>query len=142
MSLNSNMIRRLKDKWAGVSEEGLFEAIQDCLTKGADLRASEFTVDDIWIDYDANYVQEKDRSELYITTLKIPQKRNKHANVAKRRLLVISGYCGSAICMFPMFQKLSEYFEITTIDVLGFGCSGRPDFNMHTIDGVLSWFTW
>ena len=50
------MIRYLRDKWTGVSEEGLFEAIQDCLTQGADFRTSEFTVDDIWIDYDANYV--------------------------------------------------------------------------------------
>ena len=44
--------------------------------------------------------------------------------------------------MFPMFQKLRQYFEITAIDVLGFGCSGIPYFELLTVDGVLDWFTW
>ena len=41
-----------------------------------------------------------------------------------------------------MFKALSEEFEVTTIDVLGFGCSGRPEFACWTPDRVIGWFEW
>ena len=49
----------------------------------------------------------------------------------------MAGYGGSAVCFFAMVDKLREEFEITMVDVLGFGCSGRPDYSVFTIDKVL-----
>lgn len=47
----------------------------------------------------------------------------------KRRALFIPGYAAGAAAYFNIFKGLLEiYDEIVTIDVLGFGCSGRPDF--------------
>ena len=59
------------DKWIGRSEEGLFQAVQGCLKEGAGLKTSEFTVDDIRIDLNEEFVLEKDADELYIHTVKI-----------------------------------------------------------------------
>ena len=44
------MIRSLKDKWSGISDEGLAEAVADCLQQGVGLKTSEFTVDDVRLD--------------------------------------------------------------------------------------------
>ena len=127
---------------------------------GADLRASEFTVDLVHIPPNPAYITEAaDAFECYIHTLTIAQKlepeRTRPAGEnfqvstpqrkparKKRRLLVIVGYAGSGVSFFPMFQGLREEYEITAVDVLGFGCSGRPAFKSHTVEGVNGWFEW
>lgn len=57
-------------------------------------------------------------------------------------MLIIVGYAGTGVSFFPMFEGLREEFEITTVDILGFGCSGRPTFRANTVAGVLGWFSW
>lgn len=66
------MIRAFKNKWVGVSDEGLYEAVANAMTIGAGLNTSEFTVDDISIKGNPEFVTEADAAELYITTVKIP----------------------------------------------------------------------
>ena len=54
----------------------------------------------------------------------------------------MSGYAATAVCLFPMIDKLREEFEVTLIDVLGFGCSGRPRYSAFTHEEVLEYFNW
>ena len=58
----------------------------------------------------------------------------------RKRLLLIAGYASTAVSLFPLFNELSYEYELTGIDVLGFGCSGRPDFTTDTIEKVLAYF--
>jgi len=45
----------------------------------------------------------------------------------RRKLLLIPGFAGASSSYFAMFKPLSEHFEITAFDMLGFACSGRPE---------------
>ena len=54
------MIRKLKDKWVGISEEQLYESVTNCLTLGAGLKTSEFTVDDVKIEPNYEFVTDAD----------------------------------------------------------------------------------
>ena len=134
------MIRQLKDKWVGVSETGLFEAVADCMTLGAGLKTSEFVIDDVIIKPNPEFIASHDADQMYIHTMTISQKTGNGKK--RRRLLLVPGYGASAVSYFPVFQKLREEFEITCIDVLGFGCSGRPDFNLVTVDQVMAFIKW
>ena len=70
------MIRALKNKWMGISDEGLFEAVQDCLTVGAGLQTSEFTVDLVPIKPDPKFISdEADHTHCYIHTVSVNQKQ-------------------------------------------------------------------
>ena len=65
------MLTKLKEKWIGVSEEGLFEAVAGCLTLGAGLKTSEFSIDDVRIDKNSQFINDGDAGELYIHTVTI-----------------------------------------------------------------------
>ena len=60
----------------------------------------------------------------------------------KRRLLIVHGYAGCSAAYFTLFNELSKHFELTCIDLLGFGCSGRPNFTAQTVDDVIAFFLW
>ena len=49
---------------------------------------------------------------------------------------MIPGWGASGVSYFPIYDKLRNEFEITVIDVLGFGCSGRPELQDFTVKGV------
>lgn len=46
----------------------------------------------------------------------------------KPRLIFIHGFGASGMCHYKMCSVLRHYFRITTIDMLGLGASGRPNF--------------
>ena len=98
---------------------------------------SDYTIDNVKIDLGVqNYVSMKDRSEFYMHTIYIKQKefptgldlKHQPKEHKKRRLLFMGGWGASSASYFALFKELSNFFEVTTIDQLGFGCSGRPDF--------------
>ena len=70
------MIRAIKEKWKGVSDEGLYEAVADCLTIGAGFETSEFTVDDVQIGPPPTeeWVSLKDMTQFYMQTVTIRKK--------------------------------------------------------------------
>ena len=43
----------------------------------------------------------------------------------KPTLLMIHGFGGSAVLMYPVYRYLLEHFRIVAIDMLGFGASSR-----------------
>jgi len=86
-----------------------------------------------------DWVSRDDPSQFYIHTVRISQKPGKSK---RRRLLLIPGYAASGVCYFSLFAKLREEFEVTLFDVLGFGCSGRPEVQDFTVDGLQDFFNW
>ena len=52
------MIRSFKSKWCGVSDEGLYDAVADCMTFGAGLEVSDFTVEDVKIKRNPDFVRQ------------------------------------------------------------------------------------
>ncbi len=49
-------------------------------------------------------------------------------------LVLVHGYGGSALMFYKMMKPLSEHFHLIMIDVLGFGGSSRPEFNIEDPD--------
>ena len=55
--------------------------------------------------------------------------------------MFIPGYAAGAAAYFNIFKGLLEvYDEIVTIDVLGFGCSGRPKFLANETKDCIDFF--
>ena len=46
---------------------------------------------------------------------------------------MLHGFAGSGIMFYKLIGQLQQYFQITTIDLLGMGCSGRPSYNSDKI---------
>ena len=44
-------------------------------------------------------------------------------------MLLIHGFAGSGVLFYKLVSQLRHYFNITTIDLLGMGCSGRPAYD-------------
>ena len=49
-------------------------------------------------------------------------------------LLMFHGYGSSGMLFYKMIADLKAYFNITIIDFLGMGCSGRPTFQTKIIN--------
>jgi len=45
---------------------------------------------------------------------------------------MIHGFGGTGMVFYRMIGVLRKYFRITTIDLLGQGASGRPNFHLNT----------
>lgn len=43
-------------------------------------------------------------------------------------IVLIHGYGGSALTYYPLFQYLNGKYHVIAIDLMGMGCSSRPDF--------------
>ena len=48
------------------------------------------------------------------------------------------GLCGSGY--YSMIKHLKRYFRVTSIDLLGMGCSGRPNFELKTAQQCIDYF--
>mmetsp|Transcript_15520 Transcript_15520/g.10889 ORF Transcript_15520/g.10889 Transcript_15520/m.10889 type:complete len:95 (+) Transcript_15520:213-497(+) len=42
---------------------------------------------------------------------------------------MIHGFGGGGAIFFKMFPDLIKHFRVTTIDLMGMGCSGRPHYD-------------
>lgn len=49
-------------------------------------------------------------------------------------MLMLHGYGSSGVLFYKMVGDLKAYFNITIIDFLGMGCSGRPTFKTDVIN--------
>jgi pimeloyl-ACP methyl ester carboxylesterase len=45
---------------------------------------------------------------------------------------MVHGFGGTGMVFYRIIGVLRKYFRITTIDLLGQGASGRPNFNSKT----------
>jgi len=43
-------------------------------------------------------------------------------------IILIHGYAGSAITFYPLYKYLKGKFHVICFDLLGMGCSSRPEF--------------
>lgn len=43
-------------------------------------------------------------------------------------IVMIHGYAGSALMYYPLFKYLHGKFHVIAIDLIGMGCSSRPEF--------------
>ena len=58
------------------------------------------------------------------------------------KLLMIHGYGGGGAVFYKMIKHLRQYFQVYTIDLLGQGMSGRPDYEpKHDFDATIAYFT-
>lgn len=49
-------------------------------------------------------------------------------------LLLIHGFASSGTLFYKLVADLRKFFKITMIDLLGMGCSGRPEFSTKIVD--------
>lgn len=59
----------------------------------------------------------------------IEETRIANADKDAPHLLMFHGYGSSGVLFYRMVADLKAHFNITLIDFLGMGCSGRPAFN-------------
>jgi pimeloyl-ACP methyl ester carboxylesterase len=92
-----------------------------------------------------------DPDQLYIHSIKIKQQPHNHLSgphnqlagerpYKKRKLLFLGGWGAPTASYFSLFKDLSEHFEITAVDMLGMGCSGRPNYYAFDVDSSLEFF--
>lgn len=89
------------------------------------------------------------KKQLYIHTVCFKQlteseynkvKSKKDGDYKKRRLLFFAGWAAPSSAYAMIFKELQKHFEVTTIDMLGMGCSGRPDYYAKTIEENIEFF--
>jgi len=56
------------------------------------------------------------------------------------KLICIHGFGGGGAQFFGMMPLLQNYFEVVTVDMLGMGASGRPEYNQYDCDGAVDYF--
>lgn len=61
-------------------------------------------------------------------------------NPDKPTLVLLHGYGGSALIFYKIMKPLSENFNLIMIDVLGFGGSSRPKFDITDPDEADQYF--
>lgn len=49
-------------------------------------------------------------------------------------MVLLHGYGGSALIFYKIMKPLSEHFNLIMIDILGFGGSSRPKFDIDDPD--------
>ena len=55
---------------------------------------------------------------------------------------MIHGFGGGGAVFYKMIKHLRDHFEVVTIDLLGQGMSGRPDYEIkHNFDATMAYFT-
>lgn len=55
-------------------------------------------------------------------------------NTDAPHLLLLHGYGGSGPLYYKMVADLKKYYNLTMVDWLGMGCSGRPPFSTKVVD--------
>ena len=81
------------------------------------------------------FVAQKYSREDFIHTIEIRPEGDK----VLPKLVMIHGFgCGGAI-FFRILKDLGDYFHIVTLDILGMGGSGRPEFTCQTTEETEKW---
>lgn len=113
------------------------------------LKPQDYTLEDVKIELDVkqDLVCTDNIAELYIHTLKIPQMSKEEYNklglkqpYKRRRMLFLPGWAAGSSLYCPIFKEMSRHFEITCIDILGMGASGRPGYNAYTPQRAIDFF--
>jgi abhydrolase domain-containing protein 5 len=60
-------------------------------------------------------------------TYEFGDKYNSTVN-SRPTIVLIHGYAGSALTYYPIFKYLVDKYHVIAIDLLGMGCSSRPEF--------------
>ena len=47
-------------------------------------------------------------------------------------IVMLHGFAGSALLYYPLFEYLSTRYHVLALDLLGMGCSSRPEFLANT----------
>ena len=47
---------------------------------------------------------------------------------SKPNLVLVHGYLGSGLTWYPLFKHMQKDFHVICLDLIGMGCSSRPDF--------------
>ena len=55
-------------------------------------------------------------------------------NKSNPQIVLIHGFGGSGMIFFRLFKRLKERYHVILIDLLGMGCSSRPEFLARTKD--------
>lgn len=71
----------------------------------------------------------RDKEDNFVQELKIP-----HPNKDAPHIIMLHGYGSSGLSFYKLIGDLRNYFNITLIDFLGMGCSGRPPFSTKLIN--------
>ena len=58
----------------------------------------------------------------------------------KPKLLLIHGFSGTGCMYYRMIKHLIKFYWVTTIDLLGQGCSGTPPFGLAQSEESVDYF--
>ena len=56
------------------------------------------------------------------------------------KIVLIHGYGGGGAIFAKMIAHMTEHYEVYTIDLLGMGASGRPDFEVKGYEPCVNYF--
>lgn len=56
------------------------------------------------------------------------------------KIVMIHGFGGGGAVFFKMIHHLSRFFEVITVDLLGMGASGRPDYTQMDYESTVDYF--
>lgn len=119
--------------WKGVSIEKLRQA-EIGLFESVGMRHDDLTITNvpIW----QNSVS-ADVAENYIHEIRV-----RPLQPGLPKLVMIHGFGGGGAVFYKMIKHLRGHFEVITIDLLGQGMSGRPDYEIkHDFDSTIAYFT-
>ena len=113
---------------------------------------NQVRINDVRIELDPSqkFVETKNGDDFFIHTVSIKADESTKRDTLKkskiklklsdeqcnknRRLLFIPGFGASASAYCFLWKELSCYFDITTVDMMGFGCSGRPRYKAFELE--------
>jgi len=55
-------------------------------------------------------------------------------------MIIIHGYGSGGAMYFRLIKELAPYFHLFIVDLLGMGCSGRPEYNFKEPDEAEEFF--
>ena len=76
----------------------------------------------------------KDKTYQWIHTYKT-------GDINKESIVLIHGYGGSSLTFYKMLKNLQQKYRVFCIDILGFGLSSRPEFDLTDPQEIIDYFT-
>ena len=113
--------------WTGRDRAKLMEAELKMFTMPG-LSEADIEQKDIYLDGDEN-------GQNFIHYVTVKGKRE-----GLQKVVMIHGYGGGGGVFTKMTEHMQQYYEVITMDLLGMGASGRPDFTCITYEECVDFF--
>lgn len=142
----SNGLYDLKQRFKGVSDQWLTESEYELLTH-VGIPREQIQIRNFDISHALAELTRGNRQlerlfrrsrENYIHSMHIREGTGVH----KPNVLLVHGYTSSGACYYKVIRDLKSTFNVTTLDLLGVGGSGRPTYNAASTQEAVDFFVY